>query len=446
MKTTLSDRFQRSVRIARAVSQASRRASVLVVTILSIVVLGLIVGGYLTSVNVDYRHAHRQWHWLQALEAAESGLEIGISHVQAGDFAGWGGIPDLLEPATNPLDVTAVDGKAYGTVGITVSGLVSNSDYPVVQATGYVTTQPGTVVIKRTARVILAKQHAGAINAKKTVDFAGNDIMVDSYKESDGTYASQVDPITGYANDNGDVLAFSSGEAVINVGNSQVWGNTQTESGGTVDVGPLGSVSGEEWDGLIGNLSDVTLPAGFPALVNFPNNPNTITIDGAVTPKVSFNSVSIGGSVKTLIIKNKVQVYVGGGFSVFGTGQITVQADSNLVMYCGGNVAISGNAVVNETGSPKNVSLFGLNTSTSWSVNGNGTWSGMIYAPNADLTYNGGGMGGGDAYGVIGANSVKFNGTTKLHWEETMDIGAIMFEFPYRINSWQEILPPVDTP
>ena len=68
-------------------------------------------------------------------------------------------------------------------------------------------------------------------------------------------------------------------------------------------------------------------------------------------------------------------------------------------------------------------------------VDGNGQFSGVIYAPNASVSAKGGGS-SGDMYGAIYANTIFFNGQTSLHYDQALaDAGAVI---DYRIASWYE--------
>jgi hemolysin activation/secretion protein len=81
---------------------------------------------------------------------AEAGLELGISHIQAVDTTGWTAItPDVLIPNTSPASITDASGNVVGTCDISITGYVSGSDNPTVQATGYIVTQPGSVTVMR---------------------------------------------------------------------------------------------------------------------------------------------------------------------------------------------------------------------------------------------------------------------------------------------------------
>ena len=68
-------------------------------------------------------------------------------------------------------------------------------------------------------------------------------------------------------------------------------------------------------------------------------------------------------------------------------------------------------------------------------VNGNGQFAGMIYAPSASASVRGGGS-SGHMYGSIFANTIFFNGVTNLHYDSAQgDVGAVI---DYRIASWYE--------
>jgi hypothetical protein len=101
-------------------------------------------------------------------------------------------------------------------------------------------------------------------------------------------------------------------------------------------------------------------------------------------------------------------------------------------------VKIAGNGIVNNSLLAGNVTLYGNHDPTAnqtMTVDGNGQFAGMIYAPNADVFVKGGGS-RGDMYGSIVADNIFFNGVTSLHYDEALsDSGAVI---DYRIASWFE--------
>ncbi len=125
----------------------------------------------------------------------------------------------------------------------------------------------------------------------------------------------------------------------------------------------------------------------------------------------------------TLTIAGAVRLYVTGTVQLAGNGTIVIQPGGSLELYAAGNVFIGGNAVANLTGMAASNRWHGLPTSTAWTVHGNGTWIGVVRAPSAALTLNGGGL-TGDMSGMFVADSIALDGATRLHCDESVAIQA----------------------
>jgi hypothetical protein len=76
---------------------------------------------------------------------------------------------------------------------------------------------------------------------------------------------------------------------------------------------------------------------------------------------------------------------------------------------------------------------------TSFSVSGNGCFNGVLIAPNADVTMNGGGNDTMDFFGSLLVHSVKMNGHFNFHYDEAL--GKMNKLGRYLVTSWQEINP-----
>lgn len=435
-----------------------QRGSVLLLALFAVLVLSLVVGSYMESSRAEFSNTHRNLYWTEALTLAEAGAEIAISHIQSGDWTGWtydSGEDAYTYTAGPAFDIEDANGNVIGTAEVIVTNVSTNR--PIVTSTGYRTVDPGDQTIMRTVRVYIgtgSSTGSGAINAKQNIDFNGNDVLIDSYNSLLGTYASQKPPGSDHANENGTINTLSSSSTAIVSGNSDVWGDANTAPGGQVTVGPQGFISGTIAHELSGSLADVEVPSGFPAAstLSFPGGKNpTVTLTGSTNPnnptKFHYSSISMSGN-QTLNISGYAQILVDGALSQSGSATINLAANSGLEVYIGGAVSVAGNGVVNATGNPHNLTFFGTNSSSSitdWSISGNGQWNGIIYAPNSNLTFNGGGN-NGDAYGAMGANSITFNGHTKFHFDESLQIPGIVFGGSYSLIAWEEVLPPIASP
>ena len=102
-------------------------------------------------------------------------------------------------------------------------------------------------------------------------------------------------------------------------------------------------------------------------------------------------------------------------------------------MYSGGSISLGGNGVQNDSTYAVKDIWYGLSTCTSVSVAGNGSFTGGIYAPRADLSISG----NGTLNGAVVANSITLNGNAALHYDESLK----SFQGPtgYLAACWQEL-------
>lgn len=133
-----------------------------------------------------------------------------------------------------------------------------------------------------------------------------------------------------------------------------------------------------------------------------------------------------------------VEIWVKGDLKVSGNGLINIPKNVHATFYVDGTVNIAGNGVLNNSLVPGNVMFYGNHNPSvtqSISIAGNGVFAGILYAPSASVQAQGSGN-NGDIYGAIIANTIFFNGTTSLHYDQALgDIGAVI---DYRIASWYE--------
>jgi hypothetical protein len=142
----------------------------------------------------------------------------------------------------------------------------------------------------------------------------------------------------------------------------------------------------------------------------------------------------------SLFVKGTARLVIANGLNMGGSDGITIGNNGSLTLYSGGTQnAISGNGVVNKSGYAQNFIMFCAPSVTSLKFDGNGDFIGVICAPNADFTMNGGGKSNNDFEGAVVASSVKMNGHYSFHYDEMLgrlpNIGRLL------ITSWDEIDP-----
>jgi hypothetical protein len=112
--------------------------------------------------------------------------------------------------------------------------------------------------------------------------------------------------------------------------------------------------------------------------------------------------------------------------------------EPGLTIFAGGTSAtISGNQYINPSGFAGSLIIYCAPTVTSFTLNGNGQFTGVLVAPNADLKMNGGGNSYEDFMGSLMVNSVVLNGHFRFHWDEAL--GRMRSLGRMLVTTWDEI-------
>jgi choice-of-anchor A domain-containing protein len=118
----------------------------------------------------------------------------------------------------------------------------------------------------------------------------------------------------------------------------------------------------------------------------------------------------------------------------------TDNANPGLTVYVGGTSAsISGNQYIKLLGVADSLLIYCAPTVTSFTLNGNGQFTGVLVAPNADLAMHGGGNSDEDFCGSLLVNSAGMNGHFHFHWDESLGKMKSGNSSRWRAKSWNEI-------
>jgi hypothetical protein len=166
---------------------------------------------------------------------------------------------------------------------------------------------------------------------------------------------------------------------------------------------------------------------------------------GASVARFQLNAVSLAGQ-QTLVLAGAadgsptfIEIYVTGDISFTGQSQLIIQPGVTAKIYFKGNVDVAGNGILNSNNQPSDLQLFGIQptdgTSKHVNLGGNGQIVSAVYAPDHDVSINGGGT-NGHVFGSVVGKSVTMTGVTNLHYDERLaTIGVIN---NYKIVSWFE--------
>jgi len=450
----------------------SQRGSALISAAVASCVLGIIAAGLLSYLSNEYNFNFRSRAWNQALHLAESGVEIGFSEINnqyyRGGFSvgfqssrGWSLSSNVYSKVVSNL--TDTTGNIVGTVSIKMTGISGIN--PIATAISTVATRPRGPTISRAVRATLYSSSMFPVGmlAKNKIDMNGNNISVDSYNSLTnyaflGSLAYSTN--STYRNANGNIASNGSVTNSFSIGNADIYGVLYTGPGGTASIGANGSVgptftsasratsvSAAESQGYVSHdfnvdVADVTLPAGAGSWGSGGISGNAISKDtllGTGDYKVTGISLTSNDRKDTLEIatNSTVRIYVTGDVRLSGLSQIIIDPGATLQVYIAGTtVQLTGNGIINNSGKPIQNQWYGLPTSTSWSYTGNANWTGVIYAPQATVSFKGGGA-NGDASGAVVGNNVVMAGITKFHYDESLrasDTGA-----GFAVVTWIEL-------
>jgi hypothetical protein len=143
-------------------------------------------------------------------------------------------------------------------------------------------------------------------------------------------------------------------------------------------------------------------------------------------------------SGKILVLGN-ARLVVPNGINMSGNDTLTIAQTGSLQVYAGKTMNIDGNGVVNNNGFAQNCEIFCTPSVTSVSFTGNGEFTGVVVAPEANVTLKGGGHSNNDFSGALMANSVTLTGHYSFHYDEALSKNAAKAR--YIVKSWDEVNP-----
>jgi len=435
--------------------------SVLLVSLGTALVLGILLAGYLIYTHTQNMSVARSQTWNTAIVVSEAGVEEALSHLNrnAPYFDPTEGTNNLASNGWTSLGNGQYAcprrylGQNYYDVTITLL-----AQTPVIDSAGSVYAPspyvcapqamfaaagvpPGPSYEARQVRINtkIDALFAVAMAAVYQIDFKGNNVTTDAFDSADPNYSNNGLYPSGQLNKtkaNGDVATDGNVVNTLSVGNADIKGKVKTGPNGTIAIGPNGSVGDRPWveggnhgikPGWSANDMNVVFPpVTLPATTWLPKSKDNQRINGISYDYVFRTSgdysISDGGNIYVTNNVN-VRLRVTSSFSMNGNeDQIRIApVNASLKIYMeGSSFKIAGQGVVNESGNAANFYYFGLPSNTELKFNGNAAFTGAVYAPNTDFTLGGG---GNDTYDFIGASvskTVKMNGKFNFHYDENL--------------------------
>jgi Tfp pilus assembly protein PilX len=452
--------------------------SVLLVTLGLCVILGILMGGYLSLVNAQRLSVARAQCWNHALVLAEAGVEEAMAHMNSGLSIGSLGANSWV--AAGGSTYVKTNSNLANGVSYVATIIATNTSNPVIRSTGYVPGPYSTIALSRTVQVstkTLSKPSTrGPWTVINTLNMNGASVTTDSFDSTKtnlfpgGLYNST------NAMDHGDLWSLSSSATAISVDNGKVNGSVHTGAGGGVSININGANTGrvgdKAWVSSSSNkgiqpghqfadanytLDPVTLPADqiwlTPTAGDYTRvDPNTgltihykyILSDNSYPYVINNLSGGIWVTASHVVLKLTGTVSFGGGgagandaiylYDPYGDVQtdLTIYADPAPNT----TVTFGGNGVVNATGVSKNFKYRGLPSNTAMKLSANAAVVGDIYAPNADFTLSGGGNNTYDFIGQAVSKSGTVSGKFNFHYDEAPT--GVTTTGGYAVASWDE--------
>lgn len=233
----------------------------------------------------------------------------------------------------------------------------------------------------------------------------------DSYRSSDGTYASQTPRDQGSICSDGPITV--EGTAIVN-GDANGSGDATLSGGGTV----TGSTNARE------------RPLNLPAVDA--SGVSTVNDNGSLpTIRRGRNDVSPVDVNNNFVLDGGRTYTMPGGEYYFNdftlTGSSELYFDGPTTIYIDGNLDTSGGDVINQTQLPNNLRI--LMTGGTADVTSNVDFYGVVYAPNTAVTV----AGSGQFYGAAVGRTLEVTGTGDVHYDENLDLSDKL-DLPPRVS------------
>ncbi len=470
-------------------SPCARSGSALLTAMIFSFIIGALAVTFLKLATSEYRSAVRSTLYSSSLNLAESGVEMAIEALSSNSTSGstWS------KRVTNYLTDEAYSGD--------VKLVVFDADKlaPTVYAQGSIHGHPSGDVVKQ-VRVTLSsgfQPYAKGFSARNGITFSGDNVYLDSYNSNYGDYDAELDArapfdygVDGH-NKNDDIYVASDSVNVTNKdtisqGNADVYGYVSIGPDSTISIGPNGSVT--SYDSGVHDESRITgdFYADFPSEsqplasgnTTYSNISGFTILQGSDDPnnptQYDVSEIKLNGGGDSLVISGHVELLMSGDISVSGTGGVyivngsvsdslpddvleqmadlsvdtsRIKTDSSLQIYTPHDVSIAGSGVTNFSGVPLDFKVYGTADSETKSgdivagqtisISGNGQLAATVYAPNAEVSLNGGGS-SGEVLGGLVAFTATITGDNGFHFDEALrDI--IIGGGEYSIESWLEM-------
>jgi hypothetical protein len=144
-----------------------------------------------------------------------------------------------------------------------------------------------------------------------------------------------------------------------------------------------------------------------------------------------------GGTEKMLVTGTNVTLYIHQDFTMTGGSEVVIAPGASLKIITEGDVSLAGNGIFNYNLDASHFSLYGTPSCQDIAISGNANFTGVIYAPDADISMNGSGSTNYDVVGALIGKTANLNGHFHFHYDEALSRAKIQSKF--NVASWREI-------
>jgi hypothetical protein len=401
-------------------SSKKNRGGVLLATLIFVLTTAAIAITYLAMIQNSDQLIARSQSWNDSLAVAESGVEEAMAGINSA--AGF-------TSATRQLNGASYSAKYYaGSPGYILS-------------TGMVTVPLTGDTVSRRVKVTVQTQTLSMVGMGAVGDITLNGkgpspISVDSWNSHDPTESNN-GLYNGYVGTNGSA---GSEMGIVSLGNHVINGNLY--------LGPSASYSSAAGQVTGTIYSDWNINFPVPTLPTTDTNGNsivwtpapTVLTNGALMHDLKSSGYYLVNDSDNVTVESGVTVTlnvqqanwtptalnINGGTTNSGTVKMYLQS---------GNITLAGNSNGGASGNrPENLWVFGMPGVTGITYSGTSSFVGVIYAPDATLTLNGGGN-NNNLIGAVIVNSVTLNGHYDFHYDTSLGTNG---PSSYVVSSWQE--------
>lgn len=430
----------------------SQRGAILIVAMLLAAIIAISLTSYMNLSINSLKMADRTFYNNAAMNLLEMGIEEAMwsyNQQTAGSSSAWSSWNTSTgNTAKITLSGFSYGGNSTGSVRIFVTDRTGLGASPLIIARSTINI-PNQAPLEKWIEITLTKRSKFALGlvAKDSIQFSGNNASVDSWNSDPNGDGSVIVPYSsGVANDAGSIGSIDV-TSTISVSNADIWGTAAVggSSLSAIGVGPNGRVG--PYGTSSGTLDPASVSTDFTANLEDVTAPTSGTTLSAINSSVSFSggtwripSITLNAFEQMNVTGNVTIVITGAagtsGISITGHAGINLASGATLKIYAEADIDIEGNGLLNPNSQPSSFQLWGTSTSTiaqDVKIAGNGTLSGLCYAPNADLSING----NGDVCGSFVANTIRVTGNAAFHYDESLehfDTGN-----PYGISKWREL-------